>query len=225
LGLDLSPYLDPSAAALKHARLLRERHSGPLWLSVGRLTYYKGFDVALDALRQVPGTLLVIGTGPLEADLRRQAARLGVADRVVWTGYATPDELVGAYHAATALWFPSNARSEAFGLVQVEAMASGCPVINTAIPNSGVTYVCPDGITGLTVPVNDALAFAAAARRLLDEANLRGRLSQESRLRATAEFDHQVMARRSLDVYADVLTPRLGAGWESRESRRAPVLG
>jgi UDP-N-acetylmuramyl pentapeptide phosphotransferase/UDP-N-acetylglucosamine-1-phosphate transferase/glycosyltransferase involved in cell wall biosynthesis len=206
LGIDLAPFLNPSAAAIDHARILQARYPGPLWLGVGRLTYYKAFDLALEALVHVPGTLMIIGSGPLDAALRRKAVELGVADRVVWQGYATPDELVGAYHAATALWFPSNARSEAFGLVQVEAMASGCPVINTAIPFSGVTYVSPNDVTGLTVPVNDAVAFAAAARRLLDEAGLRGRLGRAGRQRATAEFDHLVMARRSLEIYANVLT-------------------
>src|SRR5439155_27360750 len=114
------------------------------------------------ALARVPGRLLVIGEGPALAGLRRLAAARGVADRVVWRGHVGEDELVGAYHAATALWFPSNARSEGFGLVQVEAMASGCPVINTAVPASGVAWVCRHEETGLTVPVGDAAALAAA---------------------------------------------------------------
>jgi rhamnosyl/mannosyltransferase len=223
LGLDLSPHLEPSAAALDHARSLRAQYPGPLWLAVGRLTYYKGLDVALEALARVPGTLMIIGTGPLEATLRAQAARLGVADRVVWAGYATPDELAGAYYAATALWFPSNARSEAFGLVQVEAMASGCPVVNTAIPHSGVTYVCPDGKAGLTVPVNDAGAFAVAARRLLDEPGLRDRLGREGRRRAVAEFDHDVTARRSLAVYARVLEEAPGGVLPVRNKSAGPA--
>jgi rhamnosyl/mannosyltransferase len=205
LGSDLTPFQRPTDAALECARALKARYPGPLWLGVGRLTYYKGFDVALEALARAPGTLMIIGTGPLDADLRERAARLGVADRVVWRGYVTPDELAGAYQAATGLWFSSNARSEGFGLVQVEAMASGCPVINTAIPDSGVTFVSPDEETGLTVPVNDPEAFATAARRLLNEPGLRGRLGRAGRARAAAEFDHLVMARRSLDIYSDIL--------------------
>ena len=112
---------------------------------------------------------------------------------MVWTGRATDDELVGAYHAATALWFPSNARSEGFGLVQVEAMASGCPVVNAAIPHSGVPWVCRHDEAGLTVPVDDAAAFAAAARRLLDEPGLRDRLAARgaSEQAGRASFDHR----------------------------------
>ncbi|HEY9598152.1 MAG TPA: glycosyltransferase, partial [Cyanophyceae cyanobacterium] len=119
LGLDCSRYRQPSPAALSYARRLQETYRGPLWLAVGRLVYYKALDVAIEALKLVPGTLLVIGTGPLEQELKHQAKQLGVEKRIVWLGRVSADELAGAYQAATALWFPSNVRSEGFGLVQV----------------------------------------------------------------------------------------------------------
>ena len=204
-GLDLQPFLEPTTAAQRAAVELRAKHGGPLWLCVGRLIYYKGLDTALKALASAPGKLLVIGEGPLEKSLREQAQRIGVTDRVVWYGRAGADELVGAYHAATALWFPSDARSESFGLVQVEAMACGCPVINTAIPASGVAWVSRHEETGLTVPVGDAPALAAAARRLVEEPGLRDRLGMEARERAQVEFAHKTMAERSLDLYCRAL--------------------
>jgi rhamnosyl/mannosyltransferase len=205
LGIDLAPFGSPTSAALGHAEKFRERFGSPLWLCVGRLIYYKGLHVALEALRGVPGKLVVIGTGPLDGELRRRAAELGVADRVVWYGHASEDELVGAYHVATALWFPSVARSEGFGLVQVEAMAAGCPVVNTAIPGSGVSWVCRHEQEGLTAVVNDATGFAAAANRLLAEPGLRERLSAGGRARAAAEFERRVMAERSLAIYHEVV--------------------
>jgi rhamnosyl/mannosyltransferase len=205
LGIELSTFRHPSPAAERAAAEFRAKYPGPLWLCVGRLIYYKGLHVALDALRYVPGTLLVVGTGPLEADLKRRAEELGVAGRVAWLGAADADRLVGAYHAATAFWFPSVARSEGFGIVQVEAMAAGCPVINTAIPGSGVAWVCRHEKEGLTVPVNDPAAFAAAANRLAADPGLRARLAAAGRERAAAEFDRTVMGRRSLDVYRAVL--------------------
>ena len=109
------------------------------------------------------------------------------------------------YLAADAFWFPSNARSEAFGLVQVEAMAAGCPVINTAIPHSGVAWVSRHDREGLTVPVDDPLALAEAANRIATEPGLRDRLVEASRRRAREEFDHRVMARRCVDIYRRVL--------------------
>jgi glycosyltransferase involved in cell wall biosynthesis len=195
LGIDLEPFHNPAPAAVAFAGELRAQHGAPLWLCVGRLIYYKGLPVALEALRDVPGKLFIVGTGPLEAELKAKAAGLGVADRVLFHGHATADELAGAYRAATAFWFPSTARSEGFGLVQVEAMASGCPAINTAIPGSGVPWVCRHEREGLTVPVNDSAALAAAANRLIAEPGLREKLAAADR----------VMAERSLAVYRDAI--------------------
>jgi glycosyltransferase involved in cell wall biosynthesis len=203
LGLDLTPFRSPSAAALAHADRFRRDTPGPIWLAVGRLIYYKALGVALEALVQVPGTLLVVGTGPMEAAWKQKAAELKLSDRVRWLGRSPDDELVGAYHAATALWFPSNARSEGFGLVQVEAMACGCPVINTHIPASGVSWVSRHEAEGLTVPVNDVPAFATAARRLTEEPGVRERLSAAARRRAE-EFDWLTMGKRSLAIYQAV---------------------
>lgn len=204
LGLDLSPFRKPGVNAREHAARFLAEFTGPLWLSVGRLIYYKGLDVALEALTRVPGSLLVIGTGPVEAAWKQKAEELKLGDRVRWLGRATDDELTGAYLAATALWFPSNARSEGFGLVQVEAMACGCPVVNTAIPASGVSWVCRNESEGLTVPVGDPAAFAAAARRLAEEPRLRDRLSDAARVRAD-EFDWLTMGELSLEVYRSAL--------------------
>jgi rhamnosyl/mannosyltransferase len=204
-GIDLAPYREPSALARVHAGRLRAEFGEPLWLAVGRLVYYKGLHNAVRALAAVPGPLLVIGEGPAEDELRRLALATGVADRIVWRGHVSEDELVGAYHAATALWFPSNARSEGFGLVQVEAMACGCPVINTAIPASGVAWVSRHEETGLTVPPDDPAGLAAAARRLLQEPGLRRRLADAARRRAASEFDHALMGRRSLEAYQRAL--------------------
>jgi rhamnosyl/mannosyltransferase len=205
-GIELQALSDPSSEALTAAAKLRSAHGQPLWLLVGRLVYYKGIDQALHALRHVPGKLMVVGEGPLRQELGDLAVRLGVADRVVWLGRLPGAELIGAFQAATALWFPSNARSEAFGLVQIEALASGCPVINTNIAGSGVAWVSRHEETGLTVPVNDAAALAAAANRLLTEPGLRARLSREARRRAAAEFGQEQMAQRTLDIYERVVS-------------------
>lgn len=204
-GIDLEPLTDPSAASLAAAARLRAAWGEPLWLLVGRLVYYKGVDQAIRALPSVPGKLLIVGEGPLQGELKRLACQLGVAERIVWQGRLSDVDLIGAYHAATALWFPSNARSEAFGLVQVEAMACGCPVINTDIRHSGVSWVSPHEESGLTVNVNDPNALASASRRLLEESGLRARLSRQARARATAEFADDRMARRTFEQYERAL--------------------
>ena len=200
LGLELSTFENPPQRTLDRAQQLKAEHGDIIWLAVGRMVYYKSFHIALAALRQVPGKLLIVGTGKLMADLQKTAYELNVADRVVWLGQTSDEELKAAYHAATALWFPSSVRSEAFGMVQVEAMASGCPTINCYIAGSGVPWVCRHEREGLTVPINDARAFAGAARRLLEEEGLRERLARGARLRAE-KFSDSLMAKRSLAVY------------------------
>lgn len=204
-GIDLTPFAAPSIAAMQYRDRLRSQFGGPLWLGVGRLVSYKGWEVALQALRQVPGHLLVIGTGPLESHLRQQAVQLGVVERVHFHGYASFDELIGAYHAATALWLPSLNRAEAFGMVQLEAMACGCPIINTAIPGSGVPEVARDGDEALTVPPGDPAALADAACKLLKDKVLREKLSRQARERAFAEFDHRRMVERVEMTYRRVI--------------------
>ena len=208
-GIDLAPYLDPSPAVLEQANQIRAEHGhhGPLWLGAGRQVYYKGFLNAIRALTRVRGRLILVGGGPDQPWLRAEAERLGVQDRVVFPGELSHYlDLVPYYLAADAFWFPSNARSEAFGLVQVEAMACACPVINTWIPHSGVSWVSQHDETGLTVPVDDPLALADAANRLISEPGLRERLGAAARRRAIREFDHRTMAGRSLAIYQHVLT-------------------
>jgi glycosyltransferase involved in cell wall biosynthesis len=202
LGLDCQPFLEPNEMASTYSTQFQQTYGNtPLWLAVGRLVYYKAFHIAIEALTQVPGMLMIVGVGPLEKKLKTFAKSLNVSDRVIWYGRANVDELVGAYHAATALWLTSNVRSEGFGIVQIEAMASGCPVINTAIPCSGVSWVSRHDQEGLTVPINDPLAVSSAAQRLLTEPGLRERLAIAGQERVLKEFGHTLMAEKSLSIY------------------------
>jgi rhamnosyl/mannosyltransferase len=225
LGIDVRPYLEPSADDRVRAERVRAEHGrgGPLWLCAGRFVYYKGFENAVRALAHVPGRLVMVGDGPNRPEVRAEARRLGLTDRIDFLGkLPTYLDVVPYYLAADAFWFPSNARSEAFGLVQVEAMASGCPVINSSIPHSGVSWVSRHEQTGLTVEVNDPRALAAAARRLLDEPGLRDRLAAEAQRHAAAEFDHRVMAERSAAIYRSVLAG--GSSAPGSEPAGRPVL-
>jgi rhamnosyl/mannosyltransferase len=205
-GIELAPYLNPSAKHRLKAARIRETYRGPIWLSCGRLVYDKGLHNAIRALRHVEGTLIIVGGGPLRKPLEAEARRRKVADRVVFAGNLPYYlDIVPYYLAADAFWFPSNARSEGFGIVQVEAMACGVPVINAAIPHSGVAWVSLHGETGLTVPINDPVALANAANRLMADPAMRQRLGAAARARAIREFDHEGMATRSLAVYSAVL--------------------
>jgi rhamnosyl/mannosyltransferase len=177
---------------------LRERHGPRVVLAVGRLVYYKGFDYLVTAMDRVDGHLVIVGDGPMRGELERLAAEHGVADRVTLAGHV--ESVASHYAAADVFALPATARSEAFGLVQLEAMAAGLPVVNTRIP-SGVPFVSRDGQTGLTVPPRDPGPLAAALTRLLDDAALRARLGRAARERVSTEFSAERMARDTLALY------------------------
>lgn len=188
-----------TAAVLK----IRAQYGSRIILSVGRLVYYKGYEYLIEAMANVPGRLLIVGDGPLRSSLEKRAAAKGLDDRVVFLG-EVPD-LVPYYHACDVFVLASIARSEGFGIVQVEAMACGKPVVNTLL-DSGVPFVSQDQVTGISVPPENADALAGALNRLLCDPALSAEYGRAARRRAREEFSLQMMTRRTLHVYQDVVS-------------------
>ena len=189
----------PGVAA--RAAELRAAHGGRhIVLFVGRLVYYKGVDVLLEAMKEVDADLVLVGRGPLEDELRRRASDSGV--RATFLPPQDDGELAAWYHAADVFCLPSVARSEAFGLVQIEAHAAGTPVVSTALP-TGVPFANLDGVTGLVVPPGAAAPLAGALRRLLDDAELRRRLGGQARARVVRDFTVPRMVAGTIEVYRE----------------------
>ncbi len=182
---------------------VREAAALPTLLFVGRLRYYKGLDYLIRALPQIAARLLVVGIGPMEAEWRKLAADLGVAERITWLGEVSDAHLPALYHAADLFVLPASHTSEAFGLVQVEAMAAGLPVVCTEL-GTGTSYVNQDGVTGRVVPPRDPAALAAAINALLADPAERARLAAGAQARVAAEFDLPIMVRRVLELYEGV---------------------
>lgn len=212
---------------------IRARYGGRLVVSVGRLVYYKGYEYLLEAMRKVHGRLLIIGDGPLRRSLEQRAADAGLSDKVFFLGEIQNEALAPYYRAADVFAFPSVARSEAFGIVQLEAMACGLPVVNTDL-DSGVPFVSRHNESGLTVPPRDPAALAYALNVLLADRSLAATFSQAARHRVRSEFSLELMARRTAALYADVLSNRisdaefvpvpmvpLASALQSQESRAA----
>jgi rhamnosyl/mannosyltransferase len=198
-------HLAATPVALRRAAELRAAHAGrQIVLFVGRLVYYKGVDVLVRAMADVDADLVLVGDGPMWPELRELAGACGVAASVTFLGAQNGDELAAWYHAADVFCLPSVARSEAFGLVQIEAHAAGTPVVSTDLP-TGVPYANPDSVTGFTVPPGDALALAAALNRLLGDDELRARLGRQAQTRALREFTVPRMVARTLAVYAEAV--------------------
>ena len=186
----------------QRAAELREGHDRPIVLFVGRLIYYKGAEVLVRAMAGVDADLVMIGSGPLEAQLRELAAEVKIADRVTFPGGQPFDELVAWYHAADVFCLPSIARSEAFGLVQLEAHATGTPVVSTDL-TTGVPFANQHEETGLVVPPDDPRALGEALRMLVEDESLRNQYGARALERVRAGFTIERMVDDTLAVYRE----------------------
>jgi rhamnosyl/mannosyltransferase len=185
-------------------RALRERYGArTLFFALGRLVPYKGFEHLIRAAAELPAGAMVMigGDGPLAGDLRALIAELGVADRVKLPG-ALPDRDVELHmRACDAFCLPSVQKSEAFGIVQVEAMRAARPVVSTRLHGSGIDWVNQDGVTGYTVPAGDAQALAVALNRIAEDTGLARNLGEAARRRYEERFTARGMAEGVHAVY------------------------
>lgn len=193
----------PSALPERFERFLAGRRHV---FAIGRMVPYKGFAHLVDAAKLLPPDLAVIigGDGPLRVELQARAAAAGVAGRVLFAGSLADAELDTLMRRATVFCLPSVARSEAFGVVLLEAMARGVPVVATRIAGSGVPWVNRDGESGLNVEPGDAAALAAACTRIATDPALRERLAHGARNTFEQRFTAEVFAGAMLDLYRHV---------------------
>jgi rhamnosyl/mannosyltransferase len=176
-------------------------------LFVGRLVYYKGLEYLIRAMQHVDATLVIVGDGPLRKELERLSRELRVDHKVRFAGRVPTETLHKYYRACLCLVLPSVERSEAFGVVQLEAMAYGKPVVNTSLP-TGVPFVSVHGETGLTVPPRDPSALAEALNRLCREEELRRRLGRQARKRVETMFSKDVILTQIKSIYRELLRQR-----------------
>jgi len=191
------------------AAAIRAQYGEQLVLFVGQLSYYKGVEYLIQAMPQVNGRALLAGGESTwrQNELEGLARRLGVADRVIFLGQQE-QALPALYQACNVFVLPSIERSEAFGIVQLEAMASGRPVVSCDV-GTGVAWVNQDGITGLVVPPRDPGRLATALNRLLDDPPLAARLGQAGQARVREQFTQARMVEQIEQLYEQVLEPGL----------------
>lgn len=179
--------LKPTPERLTTAQQMKERFGEPIILAVGRLVPYKGYTRLLEAMQQIDGNLIIIGEGPLHDTLQKQATTLKVEHKVRLLNHVS--DLAPYYYAADLFVLPSTQRSEAFGIVQLEAMYCGLPVVNTNL-TTGVPEVSLHEQTGLTVEVDNAQALADAINTLLNTPEQRERYATQAKQRASTLLRH-----------------------------------
>jgi glycosyltransferase involved in cell wall biosynthesis len=205
LGIDLDRFRRDRADP---ARVAEYRGgSAPVVGAIGRLVPQKAMHVLVDAtpalLEAHPGLrVLIVGDGPLRADLEAQAARLGVAGAVRFAGFQ--EDVVSAYAAMDVFVLPS--RDEGFGLVFLEAMAVGVPVVGTRV--IGSEDAVEDGVTGLLVPYADPAALAGAVRGILASPDLARRLRDTAAERVRRVYTREQCALRVEELYRELLQAR-----------------
>jgi glycosyltransferase involved in cell wall biosynthesis len=183
---------------------------GPLRVvAAGRLTCYKGFDILLHALALAPDVVLtLVGDGEARSTLARLVRDLRLEDRVTLLGAISDAELASCIAAADCLVLPSLARTEAFGLVLLEAMAAGIATIASAVPGSGILEVVEQGVTGLLVPPGDPQALAGALTRLRDNRDQAQAMGRNGALRFAERYRIDTNVKAVLGLYLDILGSR-----------------
>lgn len=222
LGIDDSILLSVAHQKDQIAAIRNRSGAEFLFLAAGRCVGYKGFEVLIDAFAQLKqGHLVIVGDGPLRSALEQRAQERGATSRIRFAGKLTNEELARHFHACDAFVLPSVLQTEAFGLVQLEAMACGKPVINTDLP-TGVPYVSLSGETGLTVPVGQPEPLAKAMQRLLTSHKKCAELGRNARRRFEQHFRRSQMGDNVLAIYREVLSDRFdGSVFERRQLQRA----
>lgn len=185
-------------------RALRSRHAGrAIVFALGRLVPYKGFEhlVRSATALSANGLILIAGDGPLRRDLESLIKELGVQDRVHLLGAVTGREVELYMRACDVFCLPSVDKSEAFGIVQIEAMRAARPLVSSRMHGSGIDWVNQDGLTGLTVEPCRPDALAQALNRLLENAEFARNLGANGRRRYEALFTARRMAEQVRAMY------------------------
>lgn len=199
-GIDESAYPTPGPDVLAR---WRARFGEGFMLFTGVLRYYKGLDALVEAADGFAGRIVIAGDGPLAQSLRLQIEQRGLSN-IECLGYVSDEDKMALLQLARAFVFPSNVRSEAYGMSLVEAAMAGKPMISCEI-GTGTSYINQDGITGWVVPPDDPRALREAMQRLLDHPQQAQALGAQARQRFESHFTAKRMAQAYWSLYREVI--------------------
>nr|WP_218192539.1 glycosyltransferase family 4 protein [Pseudomonas sp. K2I15] len=199
-GLEKDTYVTPSAEKLA---FWRNRLGSRFFLFVGALRYYKGLNFLLDAAHQTNLPVVILGSGPLEAELKQQAERFGVSN-VHFLGGLPDEDKCALLSLCYALVFPSHLRSEAFGISLLEAAMYGKPMISCEI-GTGTSYINISEETGVVIPPRNSSALAEAMLRLWSNSELAEAMGAAAAIRCEKHFAVESMVSSYSDLYRSLI--------------------
>ena len=164
---------------------------------------YKGYEYLIDSAKNLSDDYIILigGSGPLRDNLQTQIEDNNLQSKVKLLGRVSEEDLPNYYQAIDLYCLSSTMKTEAFAIVQVEAMASRKPVVSTKIPGSGVAWVNADQESGITVAPHSAKALCDAFRKILENKDLYNRLAQGARNRYENVFRKEKMIEKCLNIY------------------------
>ena len=190
---------------LKSKSNLKSKNSNTTFLFVGRLVYYKGCDILINAFKYIENcNLIIVGNGPLKNKIKHEILQNNLQNKVHLYSNISDENLHEFFQKSDVFVFPSTERSEAFGLVQLEAMSYGLPVINTNL-STGVPTVSIDGVTGITIEPHNVVQLIEALEWMKNHPNERKILGENARKHIKKFYQEKVMIERIEKIYNSLI--------------------
>jgi len=208
IPLGIRPPSTYNQTTFEKAQIIRTQFGNrKIIFALGRMTQYKGFDILIDAANKISddAVILIGGDGRLLKTYKDKVLEKKLENKVYLIGHISDEEVAAYFEAATVFCLPSNARSEAFGVVLLEAMAAGKPIVSTNIPGSGVSWVNQHGVTGLNVPICDERALAKSINLFVSNQTLAKSMGKAGRERFYREFQNETMVDKTTALYKRVI--------------------
>ena len=200
IGLDKSTYPVPSLDRLNY---WRERLGPKFFVFIGVLRYYKGLHILMEAAQGTDCPIVIAGAGPIEEELKAQAAQLGLRN-IHFLRHLPDEDKVALLTLCYGILFPSHLRSEAFGVSLLEGAMYGKPMISSEI-GTGTTFINIKDETGLVVPPSDPLALRQAMRYLWAHPEQAAEMGRRAEERYWQHFTADQMVRSYVDLYSDLV--------------------
>ncbi len=200
-GVDLKEI--ENSLSEQEQRKIKEKY-GRFVLFVGRLNYYKGVDYLIEAMKDIGANLVVIGEGKEKERLKLKVERLKLGDRVFFLSHQPREKLINFYGASEVFVLPSIFKSEAFGIVLIEAMVCGKPVVSTEL-GTGTSWININEKTGFVVPPKDSRSLAKVINKILENKKLAEEFSKNAKKRVKENFSLDKMLKETEGVYREIV--------------------